>query len=216
MLVCVLYLILASFAQMRNGENEANDGSSEQSIFPIDVGNMFSLASGDSFESRSTSPSSKRTGSTLEWMRSKRPMYCRNAYMHYLVKQLVKHNPYISLQSILDVLEEKHVEYKTISVAKARSDERSLYITSMKDIVPKLQSLSMPSSLFIIRKCDFRDKQERRSGNHHIQHWRKGAAFGCVCLPIFLSADSSNQKSSALSGLLLFEGRSVRCTVSCF
>ena len=201
---------------MRNAENEVNDGSSEQSIFPIDVGNMFSLTSGDSFESKNTLASSKRGGSTLEWMRSKRPMYCRNAYMHYLVKQLVKHNPYISLQSILDVLEEKHVEYKTISVAKARSDERSLYITSMKDIVPKLQSLSIPLLLFIIRKCYFRDKQERRNGSHHIKHWGKGAAFGCLCLSIFLPADSSNQESSALSGLFLFEGRGVRCTIPCF
>ena len=58
------------------------------------------------------------------------------------MKQLVKNNPYISLQSIIDVLEKKHVEYKTISVSKARADERSLYITSMKDIVEKLNHLS--------------------------------------------------------------------------
>ena len=80
-----------------------------------------------------------------ERLRSKRPMYCRNAYMHYLVKCLVKSNPYISLQSIIDVLEKKHVEYKTISVSKARADERSHYITSMKDIVEKLNHLSRRS-----------------------------------------------------------------------
>lgn len=82
------------------------------------------------------SPSTMKRQSGTFIRQSKRPMYCRNAYMHYLVRKMISYNPYVSLQEILRVLEEKHVDCKEVTVAKVRLDERSLFITSMKDIIP--------------------------------------------------------------------------------
>lgn len=85
--------------------------------------------------------SKKRPYKQSDITHSKRPMYCRNAYMHYIVKQLVKRNPYISLRSILNILESNHVECKEVTVARSRSEERAKYITPMKDLIHSLQDI---------------------------------------------------------------------------
>ena len=69
-------------------------------------------------------------------------MYCRNAYMHYIVKQLIKQNPYISLRTILLILESKHIECKEVTVSRYRNTERAKYITPMKDLLISLQVIS--------------------------------------------------------------------------
>lgn len=74
---------------------------------------------------------------------SKRPMYCRNAYTHYLVRKIVMYNPYISLQEILHILEERHVECKDVTVSKIRIEERQKLLTPMKDVVSALTELRM-------------------------------------------------------------------------
>lgn len=85
----------------------------------------------------------KRQIKLPETTQSKRPMYCRNAYMHYIVKQLIKQNPYISLRAILSTLESKHIECKEVTVSRYRSMERAKYITPMKDLLMSLQQISM-------------------------------------------------------------------------
>lgn len=144
-LLCVFLLTIASFIQSNKVEGANHATLTNPSLPSMEVNPLFSIPSStsDIKEESSSAPSpQKKNPRAKERLRSKRPMYCRNAYMHYIVKKLVKNNPYISLQSIIDVLEKKHVEYKTMSVSKARADERSLYITSMKDIVEKLNNLS--------------------------------------------------------------------------
>lgn len=83
----------------------------------------------------------KRNNKTENLIHSKRPMYCRNAYMHYIVKQLIKNNPYISLRSILTVLESKHIECKEVTVSRFRMEERAKFITPMKSIISSFQTI---------------------------------------------------------------------------
>lgn len=87
-------------------------------------------------------PPSKRSRAGMNDKQSKRAMYCRNAYMHFLVQKMVELNPYISLRSILQVLNSKQVDCKESTVAKARTDERSRFITSMKNIIPAFFEMS--------------------------------------------------------------------------
>ena len=86
--------------------------------------------------------SKKRKLKQPETTQSKRPMYCRNAYMHDIVKQLIKQNPYISLRTILLILESKHIECKEVTVSRYRNTERAKYITPMKDLLISLQVIS--------------------------------------------------------------------------
>ena len=89
--------------------------------------------------------SSKRSKMISDEKQSKRAMYCRNAYMHFLVRKLIESNPYISLRSILAVLNSKRVDCKEVTVAKARADERARLITSLKSLLPSfLEMRSAP------------------------------------------------------------------------
>ena len=68
-------------------------------------------------------------------------MYCRNAYMIYLVRKLVASNPYVSLQSVLRILEDRHIEFKEVTVSKFLAQERAQYITPMKDLVASFKKM---------------------------------------------------------------------------
>ena len=68
-------------------------------------------------------------------------MYCRNAYMIYLVQKLVASNPYVSLQSVLRILEDRHIEFKEVTVSKFLAKERAKYITPMKDLVASFKKM---------------------------------------------------------------------------
>lgn len=76
-----------------------------------------------------------------EIIQSSRPMYCRNAYTQCVVRKLVQQNPYISLRSILTVLESKRIEYKEVTIARYRRDERARYLTPIKQMIPSLRKI---------------------------------------------------------------------------
>ena len=87
-------------------------------------------------------PSSvKRPGTPSDARQSKRPMYCRNAYMIYLVRKLVASNPYVSLQSVLHILDDRHIEFKEVTVSKFLAKERAQYLTPMKDLVNSFKKM---------------------------------------------------------------------------
>lgn len=88
-----------------------------------------------------SSGSVKRPGAPSDARQSKRPMYCRNAYMVYLVRKLVANNPYVSLQSVLHILDDRHIEFKEVTVSKFLAKERAQYITPMKDLVTSFKKM---------------------------------------------------------------------------
>lgn len=95
------------------------------------------------------STSAKHCAIINDVKQSKRAMYCRNAYMHFLVRKLIESNPYISLRSILAVLSSKRVDCKEVTVAKARADERARLITSLKNLLSsflEMRTSSLPLS----------------------------------------------------------------------
>ena len=84
----------------------------------------------------------QRSPNRSVFVQSKRPIYNKNVYIQYLIDHLVQANPYISLPEILNVLDQRQIQYKETTVANLRKKSRSRYITSLDDLLSEIIRMS--------------------------------------------------------------------------